>query len=367
MKKALFVCNTVYQVFVVVWIKYTYFKNEKCDIIISNHMNGYKNIAQNIEKTGLFDSIYTVDSRSYVQHPNKEYKNFSDKILCYRFPEREIKRFIKLNSKYEQLFVSNYDRFSALLFDVLKRRNKKMIINIFEDGIATYSTITRDYYNEINYINNKKIKFIISCIFRKRLIQNNVDTMYLFNAEMSEWNPGCNLFEMKKINREDDEFRSIVNIIFDYEKMTDTYEEKYIFFEESFYAEFKYMKDVEIIEQIAAIVGKDKLLIKIHPRNPENRFEKLGYKTNKDTFVPWEVIAFNDKKLGSKCLISISSSSIITPNHVFNTDVKAYSILNCLEEKPAVLNNKSFNSTLLRFLSNREGVKICNDIKEIVQ
>ena len=37
------------------------------------------------------------------------------------------------------------------------------------------------------------------------------------------------------------------------------------------------VNDVEIVEKIASIVGKEKLFVKTHPRNPENRFEKLGY------------------------------------------------------------------------------------------
>lgn len=53
------------------------------------------------------------------------------------------------------------------------------------------------------------------------------------------------------------------------------------------------VNDVELIEALADKVGKQNMMVKIHPRNPVNRFEKLGYKTNHNTAIPWEVIVMN--------------------------------------------------------------------------
>ena len=62
MNRQLFVCNSVYQVLVAMWIKYIYHQREVSDLIISDHMNGAKTLTENIKKTGIFDQVYYVES-----------------------------------------------------------------------------------------------------------------------------------------------------------------------------------------------------------------------------------------------------------------------------------------------------------------
>lgn len=52
MNRQLFVCNSVYQVLVAMWIKYIYHQREVSDLIISDHMNGAKTLTENIKKNG---------------------------------------------------------------------------------------------------------------------------------------------------------------------------------------------------------------------------------------------------------------------------------------------------------------------------
>ena len=56
---------------------------------------------------------------------------------------------------------------------------------------------------------------------------------------------------------------------------------------------------------------KNNIFVKIHPRNRVNRFRELGYKTNIDTSVPWEIIAMNID-ISNKVLITIASGSALT-------------------------------------------------------
>lgn len=45
-----------------------------------------------------------------------------------------------------------------------------------------------------------------------------------------------------------------------------------IFFRGIFFAEGVQIDDLEVIEKLAERVGRDKIMVKIHPRNPHNRF-----------------------------------------------------------------------------------------------
>ena len=79
-------------------MRYSIFKEDDADIIISNHMNGYETIADNLKKTGLFDQVYTVESLNYARFLVK-YKSGIQRILYKLLPTQEIKKYIKLGKK----------------------------------------------------------------------------------------------------------------------------------------------------------------------------------------------------------------------------------------------------------------------------
>ncbi len=79
------------------------------------------------------------------------------------------------------------------------------------------------------------------------------------------------------------------------------------------------------------------MMVKIHPRNPMNRFEQLEYKTNQNTAIPWEVIVMNSDDLSDKVLITVASSCILNPIIVFGKKFKAYSLFDCIDHIPPIL------------------------------
>ncbi len=358
----LFVCNTVYQVLVASWIKYKLYPNERADIVVSNHMNGNERIAENIKKTDLFNTAFTVNSKSYVYEGKRIYNNRFSRYYYYRFPSKELEHYIKLD-KYDVLFFSNYDRFNALIYDVLKRKNKNLICNVFEDGLATYGKITEDFYNIFKPSNNPLIRFIFNNIFRTKRFYNNINGEYVFEKKLCEWVPNCPIIQIEKIDINDSVFKKKINIVFDYNDSEDQYNEKYIFFEESFFADDGYMEDVKLVQEVAKHVGVNNLIVKIHPRNPKNRFKELGFKTNSDLVTPLEVILLN-RNFSNKTLLALYSTTIVTPYYVFGMNINAYSLAECLKNKPSFFNNE-FSKKVFS-IYEQCGVKICNDIKTIL-
>lgn len=361
MKNNLFLCNTVYQVMVASWLRYSELQNENADIIISDHMNGYMSIADNMRKTKLFDNVYVVNSSDYVKFLVK-YKNSTQRALYKLFPQLEIKNYISLKKTYNSLFIGNADRFSSLLFAALSQK-QKISLNIFEDGVSTYSKLFESFYTSKRPPENK-LKFFILCkLFSIKYIYPNASSFYVFKKNLMQWNPNCKINQLKPIKGNED-FKKNMNVVFDYNHITDVYDRKYIFFEESFYADSGYMEDVSLIEKIAQIVGKENIMIKIHPRNPENRFEKLGYKTNKNTAVPWEVILLNND-FDDKILITIGSASIITPYLLFDKENISLSLINCLKGKPEVLKSP-LSECILNFYSlYSRYIIICTQVNDI--
>ncbi len=367
MKKRLFLCNTVYQVLVAMWIKYVNFNDDSCDVILSNHMNGFKSIAENLEKTKFFKNVYTVESFDYVFKPNKS-NNSNNKFFKYfykRFPNLKLKKYIKLDSKYDELYFSNYDLFTSLLYNALVNKNKHIKLYMFEDGTSSYSMLIKEFYEATEIKHSTPMNFIFKNLIGEKYIYGNVSAMCVFNPEDMEWKPDFSVNRIPKIDCGNIEFKNAVNITFGYENLTDSYDERYIFFEEAYYAESGYTEDFELVKRLADIVGRENIFIKIHPRNPVNRFREAGFKTNNDTSIPWEVIALN-KDLSDKRLVTIASSSILNPVSVLNSDVKCCALINCVSEKPDLMNGP-LGKTVLRLFEKYDKIKICSSVEDVVK
>lgn len=357
MKKLLFVSNSVYQVLIACWVKYHYYFNDSADIIISERMNGAAEIAARLKDTQLFDDVSVLK----VKYSENNKINSVLKLTNFNSFAKSYQK----KADYDILFTASLDYFIQTLYDFLKRKNKNLLLNYYEDGTASYTKRLENYYVLFKKPTNLK-NVSHNNFLKKYTIYDSFNDYFVFNPDYLEWFPnGVNLVKIDKIDIKDDVFKNTVNHIFNYESLEDKYEEKYIFFEESHYADTGYMEDVKLIEELAKSVGKENLIIKIHPRNPKNRFKDLGYKTNVNTALPWEVIAMNID-LKDKKLIAIASTSIINPIQILGIDVKSYSLIRCLSQIPPLLNSALSQTVVNLFNAYPNNIVLCNDIKDVI-
>lgn len=82
------------------------------------------------------------------------------------------------------------------------------------------------------------------------------------------------------------------------------------------------INDISIVNRIAKVVGKENILVKLHPRSKTDRFKKMGYETNNNTLIPWEVLYMNHN-FDNTLFISTASSSIVHPVILFGEKIKA--------------------------------------------
>ena len=146
--------------------------------------------------------------------------------------------------------------------------------------------------------------------------------------------------QIESISDNKAEITKTLNAIFNYNSIHDKYDEKVIFFEESYVADGIIVNDIELVECLAKIYGKENIIVKIHPRNPENRFKKLGYKTNVDTNIPWEVIALNID-LDTKILVSMTSTAVVSSFLLFHSNAKMI-----MEYKYFSIDNERLSKTI---------------------
>lgn len=109
-------------------------------------------------------------------------------------------------------------------------------------------------------------------------------------------------------------------------------DEKYIYFAEYHCASTtgRVYNDFPILEQIASVVGKKNIAVKLHPRCPANRFTPAGYHVMENQACPWELSLIN-KEMHDKVLITIRSTSVITPYTLFGQRSKVICLLDMVK------------------------------------
>ena len=298
--RVLFSVNTPYQMIVAIQLTLTEFQNDTVDVLVTDNIAQYTTIADRANQSGAFNCVYTIKTKDIEWHSWK----YTTLGLIYN--QEIYRRFPALmKNQYDIFLFGNSGGVSECIATLLRKSNNTLLC-MYEDGFVAYSDF---YYNEITSAfrpNSLKSKLIY--LHTKRA-PYYIKKYYVFNPELLiGWDFP---FEISKIKKIDESTRPILNAVFSYGTNCDNYDCNYIFFEESYFADGQDVGDVEIVKAIANIVGKENLMVKIHPRNPENRFKKMGFITNEDTSIPWEIIALNID-LQKKKLITIASGSSIT-------------------------------------------------------
>lgn len=323
--KNLFLCNTPYQVIVATQIATSKYENNINDIIVTDKIADYESLYENIKKSGVFNKVTIWKIKN--KYAKKSGLFF---VLSLLLSKLNINIHKISFGEYDNLFCGNIAKVATILYRVLKQKTE-VNTYLFEDGFSTYSKECGDFFLKIN--RTRTIKQKLFRIYRKASFEFFLDLkgIYLFSPNILDWEPTFPVVEIDKIDSDNNDLVETYNRIFGISTIVDSYSEGVIFFEESYFADSIDVGDETIIKQVANKVGLDNYLLKIHPRNPVNRFDDMGIHVNKDTSIPWEIIALN-KDLRDKILITIASGSALTS--LVNTNVrpkKIIMLMNCEE------------------------------------
>lgn len=300
--RMLFLCNTLYQIIGACSIREMY-PNAEAEIILSDHTNANKQIQKNMERMGLiFDKSYFVETKYLYKFDNGISNKERNQIIKNI---RTIPTLVDISDHYDMFFCANAEPFTERLVNYIKHMNSKATINWFEDGLSAYSFDKR-YFPTWKRRGKNYIQLLFQGIYH---LTSVVDNYYVFQPDKMEWRPRAQII---KIDLLSEKLVGELGRLFSFQNCVDKYEEKYIFFEDGA-RDWNDTTDVDLVQKIAEMVGKENILVRIHPRNPVNRFQKLGFKTNQDVSVPWEVIAGNID-IENKILLTMYSQSVVTPD-----------------------------------------------------
>ena len=356
--KLLFSVFTHYQLITAIQIKTKIFPDVYADIIISDHSTGYAEVAEKLKSLKIFNNVYiakSVEGMS-VNTIGRKFKRIVDIIannnsFALKCSNISIK-------EYDEFLFFNFNYFDNCLYYLLKKNNPNLICRRFEEGY------TSGFDFEIFTTRSVRLQQKFEKLHRNPDIMD-VEEMFFYEPDLVLFDNKCRISPIPKIDKTDEKLKNVLNTLFDYGS-SDEYDRKYIFFEESFNVDGKEMDDLELVLKIAAKVGRENLMVKLHPRSRVDRFAEYGIKTNKAVGVPWEVIIMNNN-FSDKVFLTISSGSVLSPRILFGENVPTYMLFNCTKVKSHLVTDSFYQ--FLELFKNKygnSGVYIPDTLSEFI-
>lgn len=298
--KTLFFCNTNYQLIVAVQIALSFKKD--CSIIITNEIKNCENIARNLKKIKLFEYVACIDVKTA-----KSSSILITQCIFGKAPE-EIKDCV-----FDEFVGFNLDISTHIVYAFFYKKNKDIVVNKMEEGLMSLNTLdTSCGVIEVSY----KVRRLL----HKRNLKDIVSGFYCFSPNANKSNiPSIQIPLIDRNSR----IRKCLNSIFCNEKKF-VYKEKYIFLSCIYDIEGgNPIGELELAKEIADRVGRDNLLVKVHPRDNKEKYNQAGLKVDDNSSIPFEVIQINTD-FSDKILITTLSGSILNFNQALKNAPTSY-------------------------------------------
>lgn len=345
MGKTLIVCNTYYQLIVATQIAIGLQK--EVTLVLTEEMKQVDRIAANAEETGLFHQICVLCT-----------KKKESKVSCLRHLLFGSVPPALQGESYEELIGFNFDIPTHKVFASLLRRNRAIRVNRMEEGLLSYHT--PDTGCRI-----LSLAYRLRRLFGRCNLKDRIGQFYCFAPEAYHGN--LPTVAIPRIKTDDNRIKEALNRIFVSHEIR-PYSEKYIFLSGIYDREGgSPIGELELAVKIADRVGRENLLVKVHPRDQIKRYEAKGLKTDPNSDIPWEVIQINED-FSDKVLITPLSGGILNFNPVMEKVSRSYYGFSLCDLSGNALASH-YRTVLEGYLNDRQlalrDIVVLQDIEEI--
>ncbi len=281
-------------------------------MIVTSEFNDFRTIAERCNQIHVFNGIQIAELDSL-----KTKTEFAKAML---FPKHFIKMaHLSFHKRYDRILTNGlfHDLDNAIFYE----QNQAQII-LFDEG---YSTYAKSFWNALEEFSKGHIivRRLSKLIFRRTYLDEVAKDIFLYDADLCVNKMPFRIHSIWDKNEADaDKIFEMINYIFDTSKVKTEYAKKYIFFEECFASDFNNNGDLNLIMLIRDLVGKENLMIKLHPRDKTNRFAENGICTNKTISFPAEALAA-DIQNSNTVFITYSSGSVLNYKFISSCNIKS--------------------------------------------
>lgn len=350
--KVLIVSNTYYQLIMAIQLRLTLFCNADVDLWLSDQSVGAEKVAERLAEKHIFSEVCFKERKKTHSTLNSHKKTDSIKYaLKYNFG----KAVMETTETYDEIIFYNLEMPLYAIADYYEQQKHKCQWSKYEEGILSY---------ENDFVIGSKLgrlsltEKIRSVTMRPRITKLVKKYYCMFpefkKAHREDWE----LVRIPPTSQTEHELCKILNYIFQYE--AEKISQKYIFFASSLDIDGCPTGEAELILKIAQRVGKDNIIVKLHPRDTRSIYQENGITIMKNSFVPWEVMHMNLME-EEKVLLTATSGAFLGSSAMLDSTMPAiylYPCLKCGEE---------------RFVKIRQGIQdklhllhennLCNNVK----
>ena len=311
MKKILCVCNTYFQLIEAIQLKNVLFSKDSVTVVFSNLSRNAGQIIERLSTLKAFNSccLWQCRVQMNLQSSNQK-ENLSVTI-------KEIVGNGGFGNPFESEFYDEliyYNQFDNLkvVFAELYNKNPNIKVSRFEEGIFSYAD--GEYLAKKDKIVNPLRKIL----GKKTLLECQQD-FYCFYPELYKGH--LNPVQIPKIEA-DGKTAQILSRLFD--TSTAAYPQKYIFFSSVFDFEGGApVGELDVIKNVAALVGNENLIVKVHPRDSLDRFISAGLNVDKNSAIPWEAIQLG-RDFSNHVFLTVNSGSVLSVSMLQERKPKIY-------------------------------------------
>jgi hypothetical protein len=249
---------------------------------------------------------------------------------------------------YDEIYFNNEGLFTYNIASILRTDNRNCKLFKFEEGTSSYAI-----RGSISRTSERLVKLRNLLIARGTSLAFN--GFYVLDPDLLLFNYEYPIVKIDRSIVNTKSYRDFIRSVFMTDSVAEKYNKKFIIFEENYAADGYNIDDLELYDKIIDVIGAQNVLVKLHPRAVEDRFERFGVEVRKSEGIPWEAILMSEKSKPSTFLALISGS-VINARLLLGASHKAILLYKCLNKRPPIM-NKDHDIILKKLID-----KYCSDI-----
>lgn len=265
-------CNTYFQLISAIQLKLTRFADDEVDLLLSDHSQNASFVAERLKALVLFRSVIFIRSKS------DDYRN---NILSKAAGAVQmIGRRIDVAVPYDEIVFYNLTKPLYTIITSQIAYNKHLVCAGFDEGILSTGKIG---YGFSAIIANKARSALGLEVYP------GLKRYYCYFPELYRSNRvGCEVVRIPGWSTTRSELSGILCDVFELDPSP--IEQRYIYFCSSSDIDGFSYGETELIKRIADLVGRDNLLVKMHPRDGRRVLQEDGISVMEQSYVPWEAM-----------------------------------------------------------------------------
>lgn len=306
----LFLTNTATQFMNAIIIKNTLLQDEVCDVYYTDNLSDY---ARKAQEFAVFNNSYQITLVKDICARDSHVKKAIVRIKNGLDFSEVMKMLPSDPMQYSRVFASGISLRNYEYYYAIKSKNQNVKLSLFEEGLCEYYNLS---------LPHSFARSAFSHLFFRHYYLEECDSLYVYTPEaVSNTWPNVAIKKIPYVN-DQTELITLLNKIFRYEpkEMVNT-DGKVVILEQAFYEDVQIKNQEEIIRVLSEVFGKDRIIIKLHPRSEANKYGQ-GYQYVK-TNIPFEIIAINEDVDKDAIYVSISSSAVLNFKLMLNKEPKA--------------------------------------------